>query len=84
MQRKVRLRKKQAMTRTHQGGLGDAGWQLVTMRSPCPVCGGSEGCATHEEDAFASCAKEPSDWPLTNGAWLHRLDDESETLAEAV
>lgn len=75
--------KEVAMTRTHQGGLGDAGWQRVTLRNPCPVCGGAERCSIHEESAFASCANEPSDWPLINGAWLHRLEDESEALAEA-
>jgi hypothetical protein len=24
-------------------------------------------------DAFVSCAREPSQWKLTNGSWLHRI-----------
>lgn len=52
---------------------GDAVWRGVSLRKPCPVCGSSEGCFLHEEAQFASCAKNPSDWPLTNGTWLHRV-----------
>ena len=48
-------------------------WRVVSEIRPCPVCGGSSDCKTHSLDDFASCTREPSDWPLTNGAWLHRL-----------
>lgn len=65
------------MTRARFGAAqqmsADAVWRGVSSRKPCPVCGGSEGCFIHEEDVFASCAERPSDWPLTNGTWLHRL-----------
>jgi hypothetical protein len=27
----------------------------------------------HTVDDFACCAREPSEWKLTNGSWLHRL-----------
>jgi len=52
---------------------GDAVWRGVSLRKPCPVCGSGEGCFLHEDAEFASCAKNPSDWPLTNGTWLHRV-----------
>lgn len=56
-----------------QQSLGDAVWRGVSLRKPCPVCGSHDGCFVHEEDAFASCAQRPSDWPLINGTWLHRI-----------
>ena len=48
-------------------------WQGVSAKRPCPVCGGSQGCFVHDDDAFASCSQSPSEWPLVNGAWLHRI-----------
>ena len=48
-------------------------WRVVSEIRPCPICGGSSDCKTRVLDDFASCMREPSDWPLTNGAWLHRL-----------
>jgi hypothetical protein len=30
-------------------------------------------CSIHTVDDFACCAREPSEWKLTNGSWLHRL-----------
>lgn len=66
-----------SMMRAQQSGSNDGEWRGVSVRRPCPVCGSNEGCFVHEEDAFASCAKRPSDWPLVNGAWLHRVDSAS-------
>ena len=49
-------------------------WDHVTQRNPCPVCGSGSGCHRHAIAAFVSCSRCPSEWPLTNGAWLHRVD----------
>lgn len=51
----------------------------VSAGSPCPVCGGAAGCRVHSDFGFASCNNNPSEWPLTTGAWLHRI----ETLASS-
>lgn len=47
-------------------------WDGVSRTDPCPMCGADSGCSRHVEAAFVSCARRPSDWPLTNGTWLHR------------
>ncbi|MFZ5895085.1 MAG: hypothetical protein ACOY0T_28755 [Myxococcota bacterium] len=54
-------------------------WRVVSEIRPCPVCGGNTDCKTHALDDFASCTRQPSEWPLTNGAWLHRVNSESVT-----
>ena len=51
----------------------DMDWKAASASSPCPICGGEEGCQRHIDDDFASCFQEPSEWPLTNGGWLHRV-----------
>lgn len=51
----------------------DSDWRLVTPNRPCPVCGSDDQCSIHLEADFVSCAQEPSQWKLTNGAWLHRV-----------
>jgi len=74
------------MTRVQFGAeqvSADATWRGVSQRRPCPVCGGSDGCFVHEDDAFASCVERPSDWPLTNGTWLHRIVDPTPVFAKA-
>lgn len=53
----------------------DFEWTGVSRGLPCAVCGSDSGCRRHTVDAFASCARRPSDWPLTNGSWLHRIAD---------
>jgi hypothetical protein len=50
----------------------DAAWSAVSESRPCPVCGASASCGTHLDEDFVCCMNEPSEWPLTNGAWLHR------------
>lgn len=59
--------------RTNEQRDHEAMWRRVSIRRPCPICAGVDGCSVHEEDSFASCSREPSDWPLTNGGWLHRV-----------
>jgi hypothetical protein len=61
------------MTRIHQGLPADLEWLTVSISRRCPVCGGASGCKTHAEGDFAACGKQPSDWPLTSGDWLHRV-----------
>ena len=57
----------------------EADWEGVTSDHPCPVCAGSRGCSTHS-NAFVSCERTPSQWPLTTGAWLHRLESSAEAV----
>lgn len=52
----------------------DAEWKLVSEGHPCPICNAADGCHRDLEGAFACCARLPSDWPLTTGAWLHRVE----------
>jgi hypothetical protein len=54
----------------------DIEWLPVSASRPCKVCGAQQGCRTREE--FACCTHRVSDWPLTNGCWLHRLDSSRE------
>ena len=58
-------------------------WQSVSSRHPCSVCGAVRGCRFQADDAFACCANSQSEWPLTNGAWLHRLELEVTALLPA-
>jgi hypothetical protein len=51
----------------------DVEWDDVSEHQPCPVCGAESECSRHVDDGFVSCARRPSDWPLTNGGWLHRV-----------
>jgi hypothetical protein len=52
----------------------EAEWKLVSEKHPCPICNAEDGCHRDDEGAFACCARRPSDWPLTSGAWLHRVE----------
>jgi hypothetical protein len=61
----------------------DGDWNDVTEYHPCPVCGAESDCSRYVDDAFVSCARRPSDWPLTNGGWLHRLTSSEDALREA-
>ena len=49
-------------------------WKLVSENHPCPICESAEGCHRDLEGAFVCCDRRPSDWPLTSGAWLHRVE----------
>lgn len=52
----------------------EAEWKLVSEKHPCAICKAADGCHRDLEGAFACCARHPSDWPLTSGAWLHRVE----------
>jgi len=67
------------MTRAVLSAAIDSDWRMVSQERPCPVCGADDACSIHTADPFACCAREPSNWKLTNGSWLHRLQ-----LPEAV
>jgi hypothetical protein len=58
---------------TPKGWPVEGSWVAVSVVHPCPVCGFAADCLVHEDEPFAACASLPSDWPLTNGDWLHRL-----------
>jgi hypothetical protein len=51
----------------------EAEWKLVSEKNPCPICNSSSSCHRDLEGTFACCERHPSDWPLTSGAWLHRV-----------
>lgn len=63
------------MPRLVHGLTNEADWESVTLHRPCPVCGSSQGCSTHSK-LFVSCERERSQWPMTTGTWLHRLDQQ--------
>lgn len=65
------------MTRAVLSAAIDTDWRLVSHERPCPVCGSQDACSIHTKDAFACCAREPSEWKLTTGAWLHRVQARS-------
>ena len=65
------------MTRAVLSAGIDSDWRLVSQERPCPVCGAEAACSIHTADDFVCCAREPSDWKLTNGSWLHRLQRDS-------
>jgi hypothetical protein len=54
----------------------EADWVSVSEQHPCRVCGADAGCRFHSEEPFASCASRRSEWPLTSGDWLHRIDSQ--------
>lgn len=72
------------MTRAILSAAIDSEWRLVSQERPCPVCGADDACSIHTRDAFACCAREPSDWKLTNGSWLHRVRAANVELAETL
>lgn len=61
----------------------DTDWRLVSRERPCPVCGACDTCSVHTEDDFVCCARAPSEWKLTNGSWLHRVQARSPVAAVA-
>ncbi len=73
------------MTRAVLSAAIDSDWRLVSQERPCPVCGSEDACSIHTHDAFACCAREPSDWKLTNGSCLHKLQAQASVeLAETL
>jgi hypothetical protein len=71
------------MTRALLSAAIDSDWKLVSQGRPCPVCGAEDTCGVHVVDDFACCARAPSDWKLTNGSWLHRVESQREVARVA-
>lgn len=67
------------MTRIHPVKTNDAEWIRVSAADPCPICGANTSCEVFSDGNFASCNGRTSEWPLTNGAWLHRVEDSAST-----
>lgn len=64
------------MTRVLRSVAIEADWRAVSEKNPCPICGSRQGlCSGNLEESFVCCARCPSDWLLTNGAWLHPIPD---------
>jgi hypothetical protein len=68
-----------SMTRAILSAAIDSDWRLVSQERPCPVCGAEDTCGVHTVDKFACCSRAPSEWKLTNGSWLHRLQPAANT-----
>jgi hypothetical protein len=62
------------MTRVAPTHAVDLNWRAASAASPCPICGSEEGCQRHIDNNFVSCSQQRSEWPLTNGSWLHRIE----------
>jgi hypothetical protein len=60
----------------------EPGWESVTGKCRCPVCGSDAGCRLHADEAFVACENTPSEWPLTTGGWLHRDASPSTSLRQ--
>lgn len=62
------------MTRALRPPPIETDWRAVSEKNPCPICGSPQGlCSGNLEESFVCCALCPSDWLLTNGAWLHPI-----------
>jgi hypothetical protein len=64
----------------------DLAWVEVSVAQPCRICGAVRECLMRASGEFADCHQVTSDWPMTDGGWLHRLDtmtvlDRSELVA---
>ena len=49
-------------------------WRAVTVHQPCRICGAIRGCRFQPNGDLVCCVNNESDWPLTNGSWLHRAE----------
>jgi hypothetical protein len=49
-------------------------WTLVSAKRPCTICGSHQGCRRGFEDEFVCCTRVRSEWPLTAGGWVHRVE----------
>jgi hypothetical protein len=67
-------RKGDSMTSVARAPSASIEWQSVSSRHPCRVCGAFRGCHFHADDSFVCCVNHQSERPLTNGAWLHRIE----------
>jgi len=63
----------------------DVDWTPVSHQHPCAICGSHDRCRRGFADEFACCVRMVSDWPLTTGGWVHRVDSpRSDARAGAV
>jgi hypothetical protein len=58
----------------HVQGSAEVEWTLVSVKQPCCICGGHQGCRLGLDVHFACCVKTSSEWPLTTGGWVHRVE----------
>jgi hypothetical protein len=56
----------------------DTDWTFVSMKSPCPICGGQDGCRGDATRRFVCCNRISSQWPLSVGGWVHDLEEEKD------
>ncbi len=48
-------------------------WTFVSVKHPCAICAGHDGCRRGFDDEFACCTRVSSEWPLSAGGWVHRV-----------
>jgi hypothetical protein len=48
-------------------------WTFVSVKRPCAICTGHDGCRRGFDDEFACCIRVSSEWPLAGGGWVHRV-----------
>jgi hypothetical protein len=48
-------------------------WAFVSVKHPCAICGGHDGCRRGFDEEFACCNRISSEWPLSAGGWVHRV-----------
>ena len=48
-------------------------WTFVSVKHPCAICAGHDGCRRGFDDEFACCIRVSSEWPLSAGGWVHRV-----------
>ncbi|MGB9662549.1 MAG: DUF3854 domain-containing protein [Moorellaceae bacterium] len=46
-------------------------FRRVSRREPCPICGKTDWCGINSR--LAVCMRVKSDYPVSNGGWLHKL-----------
>ncbi len=52
-------------------------WTFVSVKRPCAICGGHDGCRSGVDNGFACCKRVSSQWPLSAGGWVHRVSQSS-------
>jgi hypothetical protein len=52
-------------------------WTLVSVKRPCAICRGHDGCRWGFDGEFACCIRVSSEWPLSAGGWVHRVKHSS-------
>lgn len=48
-------------------------WTFASVRHPCIICAGQDGCRKSYDGEFACCTRIASEWPLSAGGWVHRV-----------